>query len=99
MRPAKQANRQTCKQAGCLRAIRAGMHLRRLADMQPRRLSGDHAAKRVRDHRQDGQLFAGQAQRGKPDPADSPALGTGGTGSPADADGLAEPPRSRGQFQ
>jgi hypothetical protein len=67
--------------------------------MQPRRQAGDHAAGDARGHRQDGPQFAGQATRGKPDPADGPALGTGGTGSPDDADGLAEPPRSRGQFQ
>jgi hypothetical protein len=67
--------------------------------MQPRRQAGDHAAGDAGSHRQDRPWFAGQAPRGKSDPADSPAFGTGGTGSPADADGLAEPPRSRGQFQ
>ena len=73
--------------------------MRKRADMQPRRQAGDHAAGAAQGHRQDGQPFAGQAQHGKPDPAACPALGTDGTGSPADADGLAEPPRSRGQFQ
>jgi hypothetical protein len=67
--------------------------------MQPRRQAGDHAAGDARSHRQDGQPFAEQAQHGKPDSADGPALGTGGTGSPAGADHLAEPPRSRGKFQ
>lgn len=96
---AKHANRRTCKLACGLLAIRASMLPRNQADMQPRRQAGDHAASDARGHRQDGPQFAGQAPRGKPDPADWPALGTGGTGSPADADGLAEPPRSRGQFQ
>ena len=67
--------------------------------MQPCRKAGDHAAGHARDHPQDGPRFAGQAPRSKPDPADDPALGTGGTGSPDGAGDLAEPPRSRGQFQ
>ena len=69
------------------------------ADMQPRRQAGGHTASEAHGHRQDGPQIAGQAQRGNQGPAAWPALGTGGTGSPADADGLAEPPRSRGQFQ
>ena len=72
---------------------------RKRADMQPGRKAGKHAASDAQGNRQDGPRFAGQAPRGKPDPADGPALGTGGTGSPADAGDLAEPPRSRGQFQ
>ena len=79
--------------------MRASMAPRKRADMQPRQQAGVHAASDARGHRLDGPQFAGQATRGKPDPADGPALGTGGTGSHADADGLAEPPRSRGQFQ
>jgi hypothetical protein len=66
--------------------------------MQSRRQAGGHAASDARDHPQDGPGFAGQAQRGKPDPAAWPALGTGGTGSPGDTDDRAEPPRSRSQF-
>ena len=58
-----------------------------------------HLCPFARGHRHDGPPFAGQAQRGTHDPADSPALGTGGTGSPADTGALTEPPRSRGQFQ
>lgn len=67
--------------------------------MQPSRHAGDHAASYAQGHPQDGPQFAEQATRGKPDPADCPALGTGGTGSPAVPVALAEPPRSRGQFQ
>jgi hypothetical protein len=68
------------------------------ADMQPRRQAGGHAASDARGHPQDGPWFAGQAQRGKPDPADGPALGAGGTASLAGTGALEEPPRSRGQF-
>jgi len=75
------------------------MPRRTMADMQPRRQAGDHAAGHAWGHRQDGQPFAGQAQRGKPDPAGDPQRGKPETGSPAGADDLAEPPRSRGQFQ
>ena len=97
---ARHADRQTYKLAcGLLMTIRASMPPRAMAGMQPRRQAGDQAAGAAQGHRQDGPWFAGQAQRGKPDPADGPALGTGGTGSPAGADDLAEPPRSRGQFQ
>ena len=99
MRPAKHANRQTCKQAGCLRTIRASMPQRKQADMQPRRQAGKHAASDARGNRQDGPWFAGQAQRGKPDPAGHPQSGEPGTGSPAGAGDLVELPRSRGQFQ
>jgi hypothetical protein len=67
--------------------------------MHTRRQAGGHAARDARDHLQDGPRFAGQATRGKPDPGGCPALGTGGTGSPAGADNLAEPPRSRCQFR
>jgi hypothetical protein len=86
----RQADCQTCKQAdmqtaGGLLAIRASRPPRKQADMQPRRQAGGHAARDARDHRQDGPRFAGQATRGKPDPAACPALGTGGTGSPAGA--------------
>jgi hypothetical protein len=67
--------------------------------MQPRRQVGNHAAGRAPEHRQDAPQFAGQATRGKPDPAGHPQRGKLETGSPAGADDLAEPPRSRGQFQ
>lgn len=53
------------------------------ADMLSRRQAGDHAAGDARDHRQHGPRFAKQAMHGKPAPAACPALGTGGTGSPA----------------
>jgi hypothetical protein len=66
--------------------------------MQPRRQAGDHAARRAPEHRQDEPQFAGQATRGKPDPAGHPQRGKHGTGSPAGADGFAEPPRSRGRI-
>jgi hypothetical protein len=45
------------------------MPMRKQAGMQPRRQAGGHAANGARDHRQDGPWFAGQATRGKPDPA------------------------------
>jgi hypothetical protein len=79
--------------------LRASMPRRTMSVMQQRQQADNHAAGDARDHRQDGPRFAEQATRGKPDPADGPALGTGGTGSPAGAGDLAEPPRSRGQFQ
>ena len=94
-----QADCQTCKRGCGLRTIRANRRPRKQADMQSRRQAGDHAASDARGHRQDGPRFAGQATRGKPDPAGHPQRGKPGTGSPADADDRAEPPRSRGQFQ
>lgn len=69
------------------------------ADMQPRPQAGNHAAGDARGHHQDGPQFAGQATRGKSDSADGPALGTGGTGSPAVPAALVEPPHFWGQFQ
>ena len=96
---ARYANRQAGEWPNGRPAIWASRPPRKQADMQPCRQACGHAASDARDHPQDRPWFAGQAQRGKPDPAAWPALGTGGTGSPAGADGLAEPPRSRGQFQ
>ena len=66
--------------------------------MQQCRQAGGHAASYAHGHPQDGPGFAGQAQRGKQGPAAWPALGTGGSGSPAGTSPFAEPPRSRGQF-